>query len=199
MVKICYNRSEVTACRQGYEKSGWGLSKKGWTNYPVSLEEIETCESQKSIQLHNLPFISETWWSKYVSISLNGVFELQFWLGLTAIPRVVRACKIWFTGICGILKAVEGAQIISFSTSFYPPLLIQLALPFACLAVTNIMQTPTDNRDNVTIQESGLGTEEIKAEQPQVTFPEGGLRAWSVVAGAFCISFCTFGYLNAYG
>lgn len=62
------------------------------------------------------------------------------------------------------------------------------------------MQTPTDNRDNATLQESGLdSTEEIKAEQPQVTFPEGGLRAWSVVAGAFCISFCTFGYLNAYG
>ncbi|OQE15059.1 hypothetical protein PENFLA_c034G05115 [Penicillium flavigenum] len=62
------------------------------------------------------------------------------------------------------------------------------------------MQTPTDSRDNTTVQEGSLGsTEEVKAEQPQVTFPEGGLRAWSVVAGAFCISFCTFGYLNAYG
>ncbi|KAJ5929482.1 hypothetical protein N7454_006432 [Penicillium verhagenii] len=58
------------------------------------------------------------------------------------------------------------------------------------------MQTPMDNRDNATVEEGCL---EAKVEQPQVTFPEGGLRAWSVVAGAFCISFCTFGYLNAYG
>jgi len=62
------------------------------------------------------------------------------------------------------------------------------------------MQTPTDNQDNATVEEGSLGsTEEVKAEQPQVTFPEGGFHAWSVVAGAFCISFCTFGYLNAYG
>jgi hypothetical protein len=31
------------------------------------------------------------------------------------------------------------------------------------------------------------------------SFPEGGLRAWTVVAGSFCILFCSFGYLNAYG
>lgn len=62
------------------------------------------------------------------------------------------------------------------------------------------MQTTTDIQDNAAVEEGSLGSEEeIKAEQPQVTFPEGGLRAWSVVAGAFCISFCTFGYLNAYG
>ncbi|KAL5361114.1 major facilitator superfamily domain-containing protein [Aspergillus floccosus] len=30
-------------------------------------------------------------------------------------------------------------------------------------------------------------------------FPEGGLRAWTVVAGSFCIMFCTFGYLNTWG
>ncbi|KAJ5470245.1 hypothetical protein N7530_007602 [Penicillium desertorum] len=62
------------------------------------------------------------------------------------------------------------------------------------------MQTSTHNLDNTTFEEGNLGSkEEAKADQPQVAFPEGGLRAWSVVAGAFCISFCTFGYLNAYG
>ncbi|KAH7905994.1 MFS general substrate transporter, partial [Hygrophoropsis aurantiaca] len=30
-------------------------------------------------------------------------------------------------------------------------------------------------------------------------FPEGGLRAWSVVFGAACLSFATFGWLNSYG
>lgn len=27
-------------------------------------------------------------------------------------------------------------------------------------------------------------------------FPEGGLRAWSVVVGAFCCLFCSFGWIN---
>ena len=37
-------------------------------------------------------------------------------------------------------------------------------------------------------------------ERPQDdAFPDGGLQAWGVVAGAFCVLFCTFGYLNAYG
>ncbi|KAJ5588630.1 hypothetical protein N7537_011308 [Penicillium hordei] len=62
------------------------------------------------------------------------------------------------------------------------------------------MQTDTHSLNNTTFEEGNLGRKkEAKADQPQVAFPEGGLRAWSVVAGAFCISFCTFGYLNAYG
>lgn len=43
---------------------------------------------------------------------------------------------------------------------------------------------------------------DIEKEQtpPQLDdFPEGGVKAWGVVAGAFCVLFCTFGYLNAYG
>lgn len=62
------------------------------------------------------------------------------------------------------------------------------------------MQTPTHDPDNEAFEEGSLGSkEEAKAHQPQVVFPEGGFRAWTVVAGAFCVSFCTFGYLNAYG
>ncbi|GAA5981891.1 hypothetical protein JCM11641_001933 [Rhodosporidiobolus odoratus] len=30
-------------------------------------------------------------------------------------------------------------------------------------------------------------------------YPDGGLRAWSVVAGAWCISFTSWGFTNAYG
>ena len=30
-------------------------------------------------------------------------------------------------------------------------------------------------------------------------FPEGGLTAWLVVGGCFCVMFLTFGYLNAFG
>lgn len=41
--------------------------------------------------------------------------------------------------------------------------------------------------------------EEEKEEERHDVFPDGGLQAWAVVAGAFCVLFCTFGYLNAYG
>jgi hypothetical protein len=34
---------------------------------------------------------------------------------------------------------------------------------------------------------------------PDFDFPEGGLRAWSVAAGAAGVLFCTFGYANAFG
>ncbi|KAJ5641972.1 hypothetical protein N7490_005972 [Penicillium lividum] len=62
------------------------------------------------------------------------------------------------------------------------------------------MQTSINDFKDEALEESNLGcNEEAKPSQPQFTFPEGGTRAWGVVAGAFCISFCTFGYLNAYG
>ncbi|KAL2827332.1 putative monocarboxylate transporter [Aspergillus cavernicola] len=62
------------------------------------------------------------------------------------------------------------------------------------------MQTAMQDGRNDTLEEGSLGgKKEAKKDQPQVAFPEGGISAWSVVAGAFCISFCTFGYLNAYG
>lgn len=38
-----------------------------------------------------------------------------------------------------------------------------------------------------------------EAKPAEVTFPEGGARAWSVVLGTSCILFCTFGYANAFG
>ena len=34
---------------------------------------------------------------------------------------------------------------------------------------------------------------------PAVKYPEGGLKAWLVVLGVFCVMFFTFGYLNAFG
>lgn len=46
-----------------------------------------------------------------------------------------------------------------------------------------------------------MGTAETNKENPPAddVFPEGGLKAWGVVAGAFCVLFCTFGYLNTFG
>lgn len=64
------------------------------------------------------------------------------------------------------------------------------------------MLAPTHDRPNDALEKGSVdgGTEEeVKQDSSQITFPEGGGRAWSVVAGAFCIAFCTFGYLNAYG
>ncbi|KAJ5108444.1 Major facilitator superfamily domain general substrate transporter [Penicillium angulare] len=42
-------------------------------------------------------------------------------------------------------------------------------------------------------------TSQLNIEKPTTEFPEGGTRAWMVVLGAFCVSFSTFGYMNAYG
>ena len=47
--------------------------------------------------------------------------------------------------------------------------------------------------------------EQSSQENPQdeksqeTTFPEGGLKAWSVAFGAAGVLFCTFGYTNAFG
>ncbi|RAL08476.1 MCT family MFS transporter [Aspergillus homomorphus CBS 101889] len=41
--------------------------------------------------------------------------------------------------------------------------------------------------------------EPAQLEKTTFNFPEGGLRASFVVLGAFCVSFSTYGYMNAYG
>lgn len=38
-----------------------------------------------------------------------------------------------------------------------------------------------------------------KSSTPAQSYPEGGIRAWFVVLGCFCVMFYTFGYLNAFG
>ncbi|KAL1960077.1 hypothetical protein VTO42DRAFT_249 [Malbranchea cinnamomea] len=40
---------------------------------------------------------------------------------------------------------------------------------------------------------------EPQQSQQQPTFPDGGLRAWLVVVGAFFLMFCTFGYISTFG
>ncbi|KAJ8700393.1 hypothetical protein PTI98_003422 [Pleurotus ostreatus] len=43
----------------------------------------------------------------------------------------------------------------------------------------------------------GFETNVVAAEADD--FPDGGLRAWLVLSGAMCITFSTFGYVNAWG
>lgn len=38
-----------------------------------------------------------------------------------------------------------------------------------------------------------------KEESPEITFPEGGLKAWSVAIGCALVLFATFGNVNAFG
>ncbi|GAA5996082.1 hypothetical protein JCM5350_007006 [Sporobolomyces pararoseus] len=43
------------------------------------------------------------------------------------------------------------------------------------------------------------GEIDLPASSAAMDFPDGGLRAWSNVGGAWCISFTSWGYTNAYG
>ncbi|KNZ79277.1 Riboflavin transporter MCH5 [Termitomyces sp. J132] len=61
-------------------------------------------------------------------------------------------------------------------------------------------QSKTDmwHPDASTSEGHGLGTLQ-EMELVPAEYPEGGLRAWSVLLGAWIAQFCTFGYTNAYG
>ncbi|KIJ33767.1 hypothetical protein M422DRAFT_264225 [Sphaerobolus stellatus SS14] len=48
------------------------------------------------------------------------------------------------------------------------------------------------------IASSSDSKEEVK-EQPPITFPDGGLRAWLNILGCFLLSFSSYGQLNAFG
>ncbi|KAJ7161154.1 major facilitator superfamily domain-containing protein [Mycena filopes] len=58
-----------------------------------------------------------------------------------------------------------------------------------------------EGSESVTVRATGsveaVSAGETKAEAP--TFPEGGVRAWATVAGAFLVQFCGFGYTTSYG
>lgn len=43
------------------------------------------------------------------------------------------------------------------------------------------------------------GLDRLECDKSTAGFPEGGTQAWMVVLGAFCVSFSTFGYMNAFG
>lgn len=51
-------------------------------------------------------------------------------------------------------------------------------------------------KDNVAV----IDTEKGEAAPMQAfTFPDGGWKAWSTVAGAWLVLFVSFGYVNAFG
>ncbi|KAK9858368.1 Major facilitator superfamily domain [Penicillium brevicompactum] len=60
------------------------------------------------------------------------------------------------------------------------------------------MSTPQASTSQNTLQDSEE-LDRLEQEKPTSKFPEGGTRAWMVVLGAFCVSFSTFGYMNAFG
>ena len=52
-------------------------------------------------------------------------------------------------------------------------------------------KTLTDNEDG----RSPAKSVQVNPWDPS-QFPDGGLAAWLVVAGAFCCVFCSFGWIN---
>jgi len=62
------------------------------------------------------------------------------------------------------------------------------------------MSITTHGKDSVSEKIVTLSEPESEEQfHHAVTFPEGGLRAWTVVLGVWILQFCTFGYTNAYG
>lgn len=58
-------------------------------------------------------------------------------------------------------------------------------------AVSNALETAS--REASDLENDGIHLNH------QVTFPDGGLRAWLVVIGAFCAEISTFGFISAWG
>ncbi|KAJ7197451.1 hypothetical protein GGX14DRAFT_574232 [Mycena pura] len=54
---------------------------------------------------------------------------------------------------------------------------------------------------NSTVEPSSPAKAEgdVAGADTEPTFPEGGLQAWTTVAGAFLIQFCGFGYTTSFG
>ena len=69
----------------------------------------------------------------------------------------------------------------------------------------SVLQDPSDSSTDAEAHyddqnnNSTLEGQDTKVNAEETTYPEGGLRAWSVVAATSCILFCTFGYANAFG
>ena len=56
-----------------------------------------------------------------------------------------------------------------------------------------------DPKTQAPIANGSMDTLHDQERKPPPDCPEGGTRAWLVVLGGFCVSFSTFGYMNAYG
>jgi hypothetical protein len=46
-------------------------------------------------------------------------------------------------------------------------------------------------------QESETDSEEAEALADVLDIPDGGMTAWLVVLGAWCVSFCSYGWINS--
>lgn len=67
---------------------------------------------------------------------------------------------------------------------------------------TNHLQHSQEQQPNMSsttvVAEKNPQTETNPEKEEQPTFPDGGLRAWLVVMGAFLLMFCTFGYISTF-
>jgi hypothetical protein len=74
------------------------------------------------------------------------------------------------------------------------------------MSSTGVNDSTTDGPHTVPLAEDRKGSSERSTEdipekqgQGEITFPEGGLRAWLVAIGCALVLFSTFGYVNAFG
>ena len=64
---------------------------------------------------------------------------------------------------------------------------------------TNAEQDPEAKPDHLSDEKVPDGVAKQEPQQVAHQFPEGGMKAWMVVLGCWCISFASFGYVNSFG
>jgi len=69
--------------------------------------------------------------------------------------------------------------------------------PRAANSLRGTSSSPYHEKDPQSGSDSGVSIDSI--EENKDDFPEGGLRAWAVVAGSFCGLFSVFGIINSTG
>jgi hypothetical protein len=86
-----------------------------------------------------------------------------------------------------------------FNFSTGPERLVTLSLIMSSKSISDSSSRNEHNKTSLKPAEQQAGLESESEEPEQLSFPDGGGRAWSVAAGCAGILFCTFGYINSFG
>ncbi|KZP00839.1 MFS general substrate transporter [Calocera viscosa TUFC12733] len=67
------------------------------------------------------------------------------------------------------------------------------------LTSRNTLVDNTDVEKLTKAEVTDTSIDNVEVTLPEHVIPDGGLKAWSTIAGAWLVLFCTFGYVNSFG